>query len=134
MLFFFAGLQVKRHYGLFLKSGAHELVFGNLSADASFSAELEHTGRLSPREYAYLQCAVLYTSVEGQRRVRVVNLAMNVVELAGNLFQFADLETVVCHMAKEGAMFATDVSILLLRTLVKSNVIDGVEPESAYPR
>lgn len=117
MLFSSAGLQVKRHYGLFLKSGAHELVFGNLSADASFSTELEHTGRLSPREYAHVQCAVLYTSVEGQRRVRVVNLAMNVVELAGNLFQFADLETVVCHMAKEGE---TQFTIVCVSPLISS--------------
>ena len=102
MQFYFAGLQVKRHMGLFYQSAPNELVFGNLYADASFSVELEHTSKLSPRAYAHLQCAVLYTSVEGQRRVRVVNLAMNIVELAGNVFQYADFETVVCHMAKEG--------------------------------
>lgn len=104
MSFCFAGLQVKRHYGLFYQSTPSELIFGNLSSDASFCVELEHTGKLSTRAYAHLQCAVLYTSVGGQRRVRVVNLAMNIVELAGNLFQYADFESVVCHMAKEGVI------------------------------
>lgn len=98
----FSGLQVKNHHGLFLQSSPHELTFANLSSDNSFSVELDHKGTLSPRAYAYLQCAVLYTSVDGHRRVRVINLALNVVELAGSVFQFADMETVVCHFAKEG--------------------------------
>ena len=46
-----------------------------------------------------VQC--LYTTVEGERRVRVCNLALNVVEMAG-ISQFAEFEATVCHMAWEG--------------------------------
>jgi protein transport protein SEC24 len=35
--------------------------------------------------------------------VRVINVALNVVELAGSVFQYADLEAVLAHLAKEGA-------------------------------
>lgn len=76
----------------------------NLSADSAFTVELEHTRKLSSRAYAFLQCAVLYTSVDGRRRVRVLNLAMNVVELAGNLFQYADMDSVIVHLAKQGTI------------------------------
>ena len=99
-----AGLQIKSHYGGFLQSAPNELCFAHLSADTSFSVEIEHTRSLSTRTYAYLQCAALYTSLDGRRRVRVINLALNVVELAGNVFQFADLETVLTHMAKRGVL------------------------------
>ncbi|KDR79957.1 hypothetical protein GALMADRAFT_242124 [Galerina marginata CBS 339.88] len=95
------GLKVKAQYGAFPPSTGTELTFAHLSADNAFSIELENTRTLSPREYAFIQCAVLYTRVDGQRLVRVINLAMNVVELAGSLFQFADMESVVCHLAKE---------------------------------
>lgn len=88
-----------------------------MSSDSAFSAELEHTRTLSPRAYAYLQCATLYTSVSGERRVRVINLALNVVELAGSVFQYADLDTVVAHFAKEGALCSNAVLLLFTQQL-----------------
>ncbi|KAH9478696.1 Protein transport protein Sec24D [Psilocybe cubensis] len=109
------GLQVKAHYGAFYTSAPNELAFANMSSDAAFSVELEHTRTLSPREHAFLQCAVLYTSVEGQRRVRVINLAMDVVELAGSLFQYADLESVLSHFAKEAMSTMSQQRTLIIR-------------------
>lgn len=51
---------------------------------------------------AFVQFAMLYTHVgNGTRRVRVLNLACNVVEMAANVFQFADMETVLGLMARE---------------------------------
>jgi len=93
---------VKSQQGAFLLSSPTELSFAHLSSDSAFTVGLEHTKSLSPREYAFIQCAALYTSIDGHRRVRVVNLAMNVVELAGSVFQYADLETVLTYQAKEG--------------------------------
>lgn len=32
------------------------------------------------------------------------NLVLDVVELAGNVFQYADFEATICHMAREGEL------------------------------
>ena len=96
------GLYIKSHYGTFLETTPGELTFAHLSADNSFSVELDHSKSLSTRTYAFLQCATLYTTLDGRRRVRVINVAINVVELAGNVFQYADLETVLTLNAKRG--------------------------------
>ncbi|KAF8155578.1 hypothetical protein B0H34DRAFT_850182 [Crassisporium funariophilum] len=61
-------------------------------------------GGLSPRSYAHLQFAALYTTAQGERRVRVLNLALNVVELAGSVFQYADMEATVCWFAREALL------------------------------
>ncbi|KAJ3550127.1 hypothetical protein NMY22_g625 [Coprinellus aureogranulatus] len=96
------GLRVTKYHGNFYMRSATDIEFGILDADKTISIELEHSGTLDPRGNAHLQCAVLYTTVNGQRRVRVINLALNVVELAGSVFQFADMETTVAHYAREG--------------------------------
>ncbi|KAF8905249.1 protein transporter SEC24 [Gymnopilus junonius] len=109
------GLQVKTHFGAFTQSTPTELNFPHLSADGAFSVGLEVTRTMSTRAYAFIQCAVLYTTVDGRRRVRVINLATNVVELAGSLFQFADMDTVMCHLAKEAMAGMSQHRTLLIR-------------------
>ncbi|KAH9946861.1 sec24-like protein [Amylocystis lapponica] len=61
------------HFGNFLESSATDLAFGTLDADKAISVQ----------QLAFIQCAVLYTTAAGQRRVRVCNLALQVASLAG---------------------------------------------------
>ncbi|THH09228.1 hypothetical protein EW145_g2180 [Phellinidium pouzarii] len=101
------GLCVKALHGALLQgaSGAAdgEAALGVLHADAAFGVKYAHAGRgsLDARGHAHLQCAVLYTTREGQRRVRVLNVALQVAALAGNVFRYADAEATSCYLAKE---------------------------------
>ncbi|KAI0075537.1 sec24-like protein [Panus rudis PR-1116 ss-1] len=97
------GLRVKDYHGNYTgEPTTSSLTIGTLSSSSSISFTFEHTARrLDERQQAYFQCAVLYTSKEGQRRVRVLNLAMKVAELAGSVFRFADLESVTVYMLRE---------------------------------
>lgn len=99
----FEGLRIGAQYGNFYQKSPTDLELGVLDADKAISVTLEHARALDDRSYAYLQCAVLYTSISGQRRVRTCNLAIQVASLAGNVFRYADMDTVVCHLTREGA-------------------------------
>lgn len=44
--------------------------------------------------------------MDGQRRVRVCNVALQVAALAGNVFRFADMDTVVAIMMREGVLLS----------------------------
>lgn len=44
---------------------------------------------------------MLHTTTDGRRRVRVVNLALQVAELGANVFRFADMDVVVAHFVRQ---------------------------------
>ncbi|KAF8839165.1 beta-sandwich domain of Sec23/24 [Paxillus ammoniavirescens] len=95
------GLRVSKYYGNFQERPPTDLGLGVFDADKAVSALIEHSRTLDERQYAYLQCAVLYTTMDGQRRVRTCNLALQVASLAGNVFRYADMDAVVCHLARD---------------------------------
>lgn len=106
------GLRTRAFYGALTESTVSpgSLTLGVMHADAAFAVELSHSsGRGSPldsREYAHLQCAILYTTKEGSRCVRVLNVAFQVASLAGNIFRYADSDATVCFLAKEGKLLS----------------------------
>lgn len=100
----YSGLRVSAYRGNFVQSAPTDVDFGVLDADKSVSVTLEHTGKLNTRDYAFIQAAVLYTTVDGQRRVRMSNLALQIVELPENVFAFADSDVVACHFVRQGEL------------------------------
>ncbi|PVF94239.1 hypothetical protein CPB86DRAFT_766087 [Serendipita vermifera] len=55
---------------------------------------------LGTLKQAYFQSALLYTTTSGERRVRVCNLSVPVVSLAGNVFRYGDYEGVIGALTK----------------------------------
>jgi len=74
---------------------------GLFDADQTFSVSFGLTAQLSTHQYASIQCAVLHTTADGRRLVRVINLALQVADLASNVFRFADMDIVVAHFMRQ---------------------------------
>lgn len=97
------GLRVSDHLGNFYQRSLTDLEFGTLDDAKSFAAVLKHEGaRLDEKTPAYVQVAVLYTSSDGHRRVRCLNMSFTTTSLIGNVFRFADLDAAVTVFTKEG--------------------------------
>ncbi|KAJ3571790.1 hypothetical protein NP233_g3515 [Leucocoprinus birnbaumii] len=132
-----SGLRISQHYGNFVQSNPTDLNFGILDADKAIMADFEHSRSLDPREYAYIQCATLYTTVSGERRVRVINLALQTVQLAGNVFQYADLDTLVCRLTREAIVNMAKQKLSITRdelTEKCSAVLLGYRTNSSSPK
>lgn len=95
------GLRVADHFGNFFQRNMTDLEFGTLDADKAIAAVVKHDGKLSENQTVYFQCAVLYTSSTGQRRVRCHNLALGVSTKLGDVFRVADMGATISIVAKE---------------------------------
>ena len=98
------GLQVASYHGNFpqLNFGA-DLEFGTIDADKAISVMFSYDGKLDPKLDAHFQCAILYTSASGERRVRCTNTVASVSEGSVECMRFVDQDAVVSMIAKEGA-------------------------------
>jgi hypothetical protein len=97
------GLAVAGYTGNFHRASDTDLALGTLDADKALCVALAHASartRLDARAHAHLQCALLYTTAGGARRVRTVNVALQVAELAGSVFRLAYMFALVCDLAR----------------------------------
>ncbi|KAJ7634627.1 sec24-related protein [Roridomyces roridus] len=115
------GIRISEYCGNFHPRGPTDLDFGVLDADKAVSVTLQVAGNLNVRAYAFLQSAVLYTTVDGLRRVRTFNLALPIVELAFNVFRLADLDTTVYHLAREAVTKMTSEKLANIRDDLTEN-------------
>ena len=97
------GLQVSSYHGNFLQHtfGA-DLEFGVIDADKAIGVMFSYDGKLDAKLDAHFQCALLYTTASGERRVRCTNTVASVSENASESMKFIDQEAVVNIIAKEG--------------------------------
>lgn len=95
------GLRVAEYGGNFLQRSLTDIEFGTMDPNRAFTATVKHEGhRLDDRQTSYIQVATLYTSANGDRRVRLLNLALPVSSMIGNVFRFADFDAVVSIIYK----------------------------------
>lgn len=97
------GLQVSSYHGNFTQhSFGADLEFGSIDEDKSIGVMFSYDGKLDPKLDAHFQCALLYTTAGGERRVRCTNTVASVSEGALESMRFVDQDAVLGLIAKEG--------------------------------
>lgn len=76
-----------------------------IDCDKSVAIEVKHDDKLTPEENVYVQVALLYTSCGGQRRLRIMNLALKTCTALADLFRSCDLDTLTLFLAKQVMLF-----------------------------
>ena len=79
-----------------------DLEFGVIDADKAMGVMFSYDGKLEAKLDAHFQCALLYTTASGERRVRCTNTVASVSEGAMDTMRFIDQDAVVNIIAKEG--------------------------------
>ena len=94
--------MVQNYQSVGISTSPGEITLGTLDADKAIGLFFNHSHTLKTQT-VHFQCATLYTSKSGERRVRVLNLALPVATLASNVFRFSDMDTCICLWTKRAA-------------------------------
>ncbi|WFC98366.1 COPII coat Sec23p-Sfb3p heterodimer component [Malassezia yamatoensis] len=118
-----SNLKVVKHYGNFHPHSLTDLELGTWDADKALTALVKHDGKLDESQEAYFQCAVLYTTATGERRVRVHTMGVPVTNSLGNVFRYADMDSAVSFYAKEAATLAHSKSLKDVRSYLTTKCV-----------
>ncbi|KAF9382274.1 COPII coat Sec23p-Sfb3p heterodimer component [Mortierella sp. AD011] len=94
------GLRIAEHFGNFHMKNSTDIELAGLDSEKAFGVLVKHDGKLDERTEASFQVALLYTTADGLRRVRVHNFSTPVTTLLGNVFRWADMDTTINFLSK----------------------------------
>ncbi|XP_059643687.1 protein transport protein SEC24 C-like [Cornus florida] len=87
------GLQIQEYSGNFCKRIPTDVDLPAIDSDKTIMVTLKHDDKLQDGSECAFQCALLYTTVYGQRRIRVSTLSLPCTSMLNSLFRLADLDT-----------------------------------------
>ena len=116
------GVRAVDSIGNFTLTGNNDIELAGMQRATSLCVELKHDDKLNENAKVFVQLAVLYTALNGQRRIRVHNLSLSVCVTYGQMFSCCDLDALINYMAKQ-AVRATATSV---PKTIKENVVAQV--------
>ncbi|CEJ55998.1 Putative Sec23/Sec24 family protein [Penicillium brasilianum] len=119
------GLQVSSYFGNFVQHAlGADLEIGSVDAEKAIGVLFSYDGKLDPKLDAHFQAALLYTSADGQRRVRCINVVAAVNEGGMETMKFVDQDAIVAVIAKEAASKTLDKSLKDIRASISEKTVD----------
>ncbi|XP_047315997.1 protein transport protein Sec24-like At4g32640 [Impatiens glandulifera] len=97
------GIQVQEYMGNFCRRIPTDVDLPTIDCDKTIMVTMKHDDKLQDGSECAFQCALLYTTVYGQRRIRVSTLSLPCSSLLSNLFRAADLDTQFTCFLKQAA-------------------------------
>lgn len=94
------GIRPVDFLGNFYMSNTTDVEMCAIDSNQGITVEIKHDDKLNESEGAYIQVAVLFTSISGQRRLRIHNLSMNCCTQLADLFRNCELDSTINYMAK----------------------------------
>ncbi|PVU99142.1 hypothetical protein BB559_000970 [Furculomyces boomerangus] len=109
------GLRIDEYFGNLYMRNHVDVELSGITSDTAIGVSLKHDGRLDEKDNVYFQVALLYTTSDGRRRIRVHNMAVPCTTLIGNMFRYAEIDTSMNLIAKMAVAEAKSVSLRNIR-------------------
>ncbi|KAJ7097134.1 CPII coat sec24 protein [Mycena belliarum] len=104
------GISVKSMHGNFFVQGRDRVVMPAISLDESYAIEFQIDESLTG-PLAVFQTGLLHTTASGERRIRVLTLALATTAVATEVFVSADVRAIIALLAKQMAQRPSVLSL-----------------------
>jgi len=84
---------------------------------------LKHEDKVEDNAPLYVQCALLYTTSNGERRVRVLTLGLLSTSAMASLYRYADLDALVNVMMRQAIMLSSKQNMHQVRESVVNSTV-----------
>jgi protein transport protein SEC24 len=95
------GMRISNFYGNFFIRGTDLLALPNCSADSVFGFDLVHDEQSINTPYVTIQSALLYTSSDGERRIRVATQVLKTTSKTSEFMASVDAEACATLLSKQ---------------------------------
>ncbi|KAF2670973.1 hypothetical protein BT63DRAFT_423237 [Microthyrium microscopicum] len=117
------GLRMNAFYGNFFNRSSDLCAFPAFPRDQGYVVEVAIDENLS-KPYVSLQAAILHTTCNGERRVRVMTLALPTTESLANVYSSADQQSITAYFAHKAVERALGSGLEAARDALQSKVIE----------
>lgn len=95
------GISPVRYIGNFNNVSGPNLEMSAVNTSSNFIVQMKYDDKLGENDLVVIQFAMIYTSVCGERRVRVHNLALNTCSNLAELYKSACCDTLVNYLVRD---------------------------------
>uniref|UniRef100_A0A4W5R2B9 SEC24 homolog D, COPII coat complex component n=1 Tax=Hucho hucho TaxID=62062 RepID=A0A4W5R2B9_9TELE len=94
------GFRATNFFGAIHMNNTTDVEMAAVDCDKAVTVEFKHDDKLSEETGALMQCALLYTTVSGQRRLRIHNLSLNCSAQLSELYKSCETDALINFFAK----------------------------------
>uniref|UniRef100_A0ACD5YJU3 Uncharacterized protein n=1 Tax=Avena sativa TaxID=4498 RepID=A0ACD5YJU3_AVESA len=121
-----------KFYLFILLNSVKFILLLQIDSDKTIVVTFKHDDKFQENSECAFQCALLYTTVYGQRRIRVINISLPCTSMLSNLFRYADLETQFTYIVKQAANGIASTPPSQVRDQVTSTCINILQSYRKY--
>ncbi|XP_060212473.1 protein transport protein SEC24 C-like isoform X2 [Lycium barbarum] len=118
------GLQVHEYSGNYCKRVPSDVDLPAIDCDKTIMVTLKLDDKLQDGSECSFQCALLYTTIYGQRRIRVSTFSLPCTTMLSDLFKSADLDTQFACILKQAASEVPTAPLPQIREHVTNHCIN----------
>ncbi|KAK5875936.1 hypothetical protein CesoFtcFv8_026960 [Champsocephalus esox] len=94
------GFRATEFFGAIHMNNTTDIEMAAVDCDKALTVEFKHDDTLSEETGALMQCALLYTTINGQRRLRIHNLSLNCSLQLSELYKSCETDSLINFFAK----------------------------------
>lgn len=117
------GLAVDYYIGKYKRKGPVEMEAACIDSDKSIVIIIKYDEKLNEATDFYVQCAMLYTTVQGEKLIRISNGKLFSTRSIPNILKAADVDTIANVVAKISAQNIFEMPLNTIRENWHNNII-----------